>query len=991
MRPQPVRVAIDLETTGLHPEQDTVIEIGALKFTGDQVIETFESFVATSAPIPYRVQRLTGITPAQLRQAPQMSELAPRLRAFLGDLPLVGHSVPFDVAFLRRTGLARHNPLVDTYELANALLPNLASYTLGAVGTALGVSSPTYHRALADAQLSRDVFLALLARLEDLDASALEALGQIAAPPDWTPAFFVRAELRARRAARPTPSGPGGFVGTLGDQLAAKLGVDPAVLALAVAPGVAPASRRPPPAATTEPTSDTHAEASASERAMETSITDCFDGGGPLLAEIDNDADSRQACVAAALRWAERHEERVLISVATREAMHYLMSVTLPRASAGSEPSRVSIADVDGSDAYLCLHRWYGAARESRDGALSRDLARGLAKLTVWAGQTHTGRRAEVTMAGSDVTAWERARSGDEFRDSFESCAYRRDGYCFVTKTREAASQARVVVTTHAALAAHLAGAESLLPEVGRVLVLDGHLLEEELRSAQGYTLERQAILSLLDTLASIEPESHRAGLLHVAAMRAGPQDGGREQAWFALVKRVRASVEAFFQSLQHVMRDAAGSQENGAQGGEITDQPALRIDGKTRQLRAWQEAAAAWGVVVQRCEELIKVAREAARLPSGDRGKQAGGLAADGVAVELFGCARALERLCQRGGELFQPQSEQNTVRWLRVPYPAGAGNAQNAPRQRRDRRNGRQDAESRAEKRQAPGVVAADAADVSRDVAERSEVPIAHCAPVRVGGLIEPLWQPPRAIALTGPALAVAGDYTYLRGALSLPEHTVTRSPGGDREHQTLLCLPDDVPEPNVSQYQRHLDDALVALATTLGGRLVVIFPSHAALRSSAQNIRRTLEQRDILLLAQGQDGSARQLWQTFRSEERVALLGAGVFWDGDEQVERPPACVVVTRAPFPAMSDPLLAARAEQWQDQQTDFVVPHAALRIRQALSGLAWSHRQRNAIVLFDRRLQTRAYGPTILGTLPRCTHYQEAMARITERVAEWVG
>ena len=266
-----------------------------------------------------------------------------------------------------------------------------------------------------------------------------------------------------------------------------------------------------------------------------------------------------------------------------------------------------------------------------------------------------------------------------------------------------------------------------------------------------------------------------------------------------------------------------------------------------------------------------------------------------------------------------------------------------------------------------------------------------MAYCAPIQIGRLIAPLYEGPRALALTGPALAVSGDFGYLRGSLGLPEQTVTRLLSGEREEQTLLCLPDDVPEPNVSQYQRHLDDALIALATALGGRLVALFPSHAALRSSSQTIRRTLEQRDILVMAQGQDGSVRQLWQTFRSEQRVVLLGAGAFWDGAEQVERPPACVVITRTPFPTMSDPLLAARADQWHDQQTEFIVPHAALRIHQALSGLAWSHRARNAVVLFDRRLQTRAYGPTILSTLPRCTQYQEAMERITERVTEWVG
>src|SRR5260370_34513664 len=153
----------------------------------------------------------------------------------------------------------------------------------------------------------------------------------------------------------------------------------------------------------------------------------------------------------------------------------------------------------------------------------------------------------------------------------------------------------------------------------------------------------------------------------------------------------------------------------------------------------------------------------------------------------------------------------------------------------------------------------------------------------------------------------------------------------------------------------------------------------------------MRRALERHDMLVLAKGPDGSARQLWHTFRTEPRVVLLGAGSFWEGAEQIEQPPACVVVTRIPFPALSDPLLAALADSWPDPQNQFVVPHAALRMRQGLGRLAWSHNRRNAVVLFDRRAQTRGYTSTRPGTLPHCTQHHETMAQITERAVEWVG
>jgi ATP-dependent DNA helicase DinG len=90
------------------------------------------------------------------------------------------------------------------------------------------------------------------------------------------------------------------------------------------------------------------------------------------------------------------------------------------------------------------------------------------------------------------------------------------------------------------------------------------------------------------------------------------------------------------------------------------------------------------------------------------------------------------------------------------------------------------------------------------------------------------------------------------------------------------------------------------------------------------------------------------------------------------------------------LPSLSDPLLAARADAWQDPQHQFVVPYAALKLRQALSGLAWSHTRRNAVVLFDRRVLTRGYGATVLATLPHCTVRHEPLAQLADQVVRWV-
>src|SRR5260370_39903886 len=109
----PIRVALDLETTGLHAEQDAILEIAAIKFQEATILDKMETFVSPGRSIPFRVQRLTGMTAQHVADAPNFESIAWQLQLFLGDFPIVGHSIPFDVAFCSRRGLVRTSPLSD--------------------------------------------------------------------------------------------------------------------------------------------------------------------------------------------------------------------------------------------------------------------------------------------------------------------------------------------------------------------------------------------------------------------------------------------------------------------------------------------------------------------------------------------------------------------------------------------------------------------------------------------------------------------------------------------------------------------------------------------------------------------------------------------------------------------------------------------------------------------------------------------------------------
>ncbi len=123
-------VALDLETTGLDADRDTIIEVGAVKFQGEETLDSFQTFINPGRSIPEFIQRLTGISPQQVRRAPSFSSVVPDLEAFLGPYPIIGHNISFDLRFLETHGLPLGNPSYDTWDLASMFLPRSSEYSL---------------------------------------------------------------------------------------------------------------------------------------------------------------------------------------------------------------------------------------------------------------------------------------------------------------------------------------------------------------------------------------------------------------------------------------------------------------------------------------------------------------------------------------------------------------------------------------------------------------------------------------------------------------------------------------------------------------------------------------------------------------------------------------------------------------------------------------------------------------------------------------------
>ncbi len=148
-------VCVDLETTGLNPKTDKIIEIGAVRVENGVRTEAFETFVNPACLLPQKITELTGITDNALKDAPEIADVLPDLMAFLREDVLLGHSVLFDYSFIKKAAVNNRMKFerqgIDTLKIARRFLPELESRSLDFLCGHYAIPHKA-HRALADAE-----------------------------------------------------------------------------------------------------------------------------------------------------------------------------------------------------------------------------------------------------------------------------------------------------------------------------------------------------------------------------------------------------------------------------------------------------------------------------------------------------------------------------------------------------------------------------------------------------------------------------------------------------------------------------------------------------------------------------------------------------------------------------------------------------------------------------------------------------------------------
>ncbi|MCL5046660.1 MAG: exonuclease domain-containing protein, partial [Actinobacteria bacterium] len=606
-------MAFDLETTGVDPQSDEIIEIAAVRVRGGQVVGEFSELCDPGRPIPLKIRRLTGISPEMLDGKPAAAQVLPAFLSFAGGGPLVAHNSDFDRSFLvnqlARIGRTMTCQVYDSLELARILLPLARNHRLGSLAAELGLPLEQGHRALDDARAAAALMVRLWAAAAALDHGLLSQIVGLAGDEPW-PLKDVFSSALAKAATRfqdrrisrefasaeeaeelpdrsPVDFDPDQLKGVVGAKgpLAARLGTY---------------------------------EDRPGQAAMLELVARALEEGRHAVVEAGTGTGKSIAYLIPSLYWSLAKGERVVVSTHTINLQEQLWEKDLPLLAGCLDlPFRAAL--VKGRSNYLCLRRF----KESVDQAdfLSSSERRLLVRVLTWVKQTTTGDRSELNLFGEGEEAWVTVCSESESCLGVK-CPWQ-SRHCFFYRARRRAERADLIVANHALVFADVQSGNQILPPYSHLILDEAHHIEDVATEHLGTSVSHGDVRRTLTLLFRGYNEQGNPGFLanlrrHYGS-RAGTSGAGTSRPETAgsgasgsrgplalvedligLTQSARQGVDELFMALSAFVRDSAPGDDDGTAA-------TLRLKEEHRDSPAWKEVDAARANATGRLRELSR------------------------------------------------------------------------------------------------------------------------------------------------------------------------------------------------------------------------------------------------------------------------------------------------------------------------------------------------------------------------------------------------
>lgn len=930
----PSIVALDIETTGLDAVSDSIIEIGAIRFNKRRIEDEFSTLINPGRTIPGFITKLTGITNAMVRSSPTIDDVLPELEDFVGDLPILGHNVQFDLSFFKEFGLFRYNDALDTYDMASVLLPSAGRYNLGALGLYFGIPIPATHRALDDARVTYGIFTRLFDRAMELPLDLLVEIARLGEQIEWGADYIFREALRKQSNKLATPSnGKQLYSGPLFKTLPplpeetreplehiVELDVEEVAGILdrggAFARHFSKFEQRP--------------EQVELCRAIATALSE----GQHLLAEAGTGIGKSLAYLIPAAIWALENNTRVVISTNTINLQDQLINKDIPDIQEVLDIPILATV-LKGRNNYLCPRRFEALRRK---GPETRDELRVLAKMLIWLRETQVGDLSEINITGpAERAVWNRISSNDEGCTT-DTCVRRMGGICPFNRAKLAAQQAHLLVVNHALLLADIATGNRVLPDYDYLIVDEGHHLEAATTKALSFRVTQSDVERTIRELGGTN-----AGILgRILVISQEILEPGQLAALNELTKQATDKAyqfqnlfNQFFTTIDIFLEEQREGQKLGSYPQQERIIPATRSQPSWLEVEvAWEETQGALAPLMHNIEQIGKMLTD--MLESGLE-------EIEDLISNLTNLYRRLyEYDLNLNALIFDPSA--NQIYWA--------------------------------------------------EISPNHRFVTLEAAPLHIGELMEKhLWHEKKSITVTSATLTANGEFEYIRNRLNAYDaDEISLGSPYDYENSTLLYIPKNIPEPaERTGHQRAIEQGLIDICTATGGRTLALFTSYVQLQNTSRAISPILADRGIIVYEQGQGASPHSLLESFKTSEQAVLLGTRAFWEGVDVPGEALSMLAIIKLPFSVPSNPIVAARSETFEQPFYEYSIPEAILTFRQGFGRLIRSHEDRGVVAIMDKRVLTKQYGKMFIDSLPPCTVQVGKLQDLPKAASDWLG
>jgi ATP-dependent DNA helicase DinG len=685
----------------------------------------------------------------------------------------------------------------------------------------------------------------------------------------------------------------------------------------------------------------------SSQRAMAETIAALYNDGGVGLLEAGTGVGKSLAYLVPALRWAAANGDRTIVSTNTINLQEQLVGKDLPFLAGALTDQPVRFALLKGWRNYLCLSRLEtarGAGGTLFDSVSTNELQ----SITAWAARTTDGSLADLPTPPRPEL-WDEVAAEPDLCHRAQ-CPYFAD--CFLFRARREAAQADVVVVNHHLLMSDVAVRRAqqnwqeaaVLPAYTRLVIDEGHHLEDAAAAHLGVTITRRGLLRLFGRL-----DRRGKGLLAALVNRLAESPNLLSAASLELIQErvvpsaaaARRNSELVFDLLEQVVKEAGGGQ--------------VRLTAEFENHRVWRAGLSAALVDLLREIELLNDSLRTIRERHEEERER------DALMPPLFNELRGVGRRLQTAGDglrasLSPPPDAAPSVRWIEVRGSARGADSSNV----------------------AISAVPLDLAPVIR----------------------EDLFERVTTCVVTSATLVADKGFAFLADRLGVneletaPTTAVFPSPF-DYARQSVLAVPTDIPAPNVNAagHFERVVEIVRAVAEAADGGMFVLCTSHRDVRDAARMLRGDAGSRWPLLV-HGEDARD-ALLRRFRESGRAVLLGTASFWEGVDVPGDALRALVIAKIPFRVPNEPVTAAHCEaitaRGGDAFTEYMLPHASLRLKQGFGRLIRSATDRGVVVIADPRMATKAYGRVLLEGLPPARRVVAPWAVAKRAITDFYG